>query len=435
MPNTPEQAIANAAAQSVNGPVYGSGQCLMRVRLAYGVTTTIPNAAASWAASTHKHPTTDPASIPRGVPIYWTGGSHGYGHVAIATGDGNCWSTDIRRTGYFDLVPITEIHAKWGLTLVGWTDDVNGVVVNTTEDPMAARIDGVDLSHWQSNVSATDLAAAKAAGVRWAYHKATEGTNSTDPAYPARVKLIRSSGLAFGSYHFARPSASSGAAQARYFLSVASIQPGDMRPMLDLEDDGGLSRAALTAWVGDFVAAVIAATGVPPFIYTHFALDKTFDCPLWVARYSDKMLAPVVPAPWKTWSIWQESDGVYGKPNSIPGLGNVDLNTMNGDPAALTKAFQIPGGVPVTPKPVPPPAPTPEETVTPADIKAIAAAVADINIVNKDASGKVEGNGTLAGMISRLDIANNQAADKLDALTKAVTELNATLQAAISAGK
>ena len=126
-------AVRAAREQSANGPQHGEGQCLLAVQECYGIPARDPSAAAAWAAANHKHPTADPASIPRGYPVWWTGGSHGFGHVAIAAGGGQVWSTDIRRVGFFDLVPITEIQAVWGLTLRGWSEDLEGVMVVASE--------------------------------------------------------------------------------------------------------------------------------------------------------------------------------------------------------------------------------------------------------------------------------------------------------------
>jgi hypothetical protein len=118
-----------------NTPTSAPGFCLREVRECYGVAAGAMDAADAWAEAEHKHHETDAATFPRGVPIFWTGGSHGHGHIAIATGyDGMCWSTDIRRPGYFDHVPIEEIADKWGLVLVGWTEDLNGVRVYTPEE-------------------------------------------------------------------------------------------------------------------------------------------------------------------------------------------------------------------------------------------------------------------------------------------------------------
>jgi hypothetical protein len=72
--------------------------------------------------------------VPRGYPVFWSGGSAGHGHIAIAAGDGACWSTDIRRPGYFDRVPIDEIRTAWGLTLLGWTTDLNGEPVPAEDE-------------------------------------------------------------------------------------------------------------------------------------------------------------------------------------------------------------------------------------------------------------------------------------------------------------
>lgn len=110
-------------------PTDGEGMCLQQVRECFGVAGGTPDAITAWEQAKHKHPETDVTKIPRNVPVFWSGGSHGHGHIAIATGDARCWSTDIMRAGYFDRVSLAEIHAKWGLTLLGWTEDLNGVRV------------------------------------------------------------------------------------------------------------------------------------------------------------------------------------------------------------------------------------------------------------------------------------------------------------------
>lgn len=110
-------------------PTSEAGMCLREVRECFGVGPGASDAIGAWNAAEHKHHETDPHKIPRGVPVFWAGGSAGHGHIAISTGFAKCWSTDIRRSGFFDRVPITEIHEKWGLTLLGWTEDLNGVRV------------------------------------------------------------------------------------------------------------------------------------------------------------------------------------------------------------------------------------------------------------------------------------------------------------------
>lgn len=111
------------------------GWCLVFVHDAFGVPARYPSAAAAWINAAHKHPETDPHKIPRGVPVFWAGGSHGYGHVAVSRGDGTCWTTDLIRDGQVDVAPIELVRERWGLTLVGWTEDLNGVTVWTPPKP------------------------------------------------------------------------------------------------------------------------------------------------------------------------------------------------------------------------------------------------------------------------------------------------------------
>lgn len=125
-------AITAARTQSHAGPQFGVGECLMRVRGCYGIAAREHDAAQAWQLAKVKHPQTDPNKIPRGYPVFWTGGSKGFGHIAISAGNGKCWSTDIKRPGFFDYADIADIHAKWGLTLVGYTDDINGVTATIT---------------------------------------------------------------------------------------------------------------------------------------------------------------------------------------------------------------------------------------------------------------------------------------------------------------
>lgn len=124
--------VAAARQQSEHGPQAPEGMCLQMVRSCYGIGPKEPDAISAW-RDAKKHRTTNPNAIPRGYPVFWSGGSQGHGHIAISAGDGLCWSTDIRRPGFFDRVPITEIHDRWGLTLLGWTSNLNGQPVRAVD--------------------------------------------------------------------------------------------------------------------------------------------------------------------------------------------------------------------------------------------------------------------------------------------------------------
>ena len=106
-----------------------TGWCLVFVRSAFGVAARYPSAASAWQHADHKHLETDPNKIPREVPVFWTGGTHGYGHIALSRGDGSCWTTDLIHPGKVDVARIDDVRKRWGLHLVGWAEDLNGVRV------------------------------------------------------------------------------------------------------------------------------------------------------------------------------------------------------------------------------------------------------------------------------------------------------------------
>lgn len=188
----------------------------------------------------------------------------------------------------------------------------------------AQRVDGVDISHWQSGN--LDWNAAAKAGVKWVYHKSTEGTTYRDPNYTKRRAEAKRSGMPFGAYHFARPDADGkdAKAEAQFFVKVANPKPGDLRPALDLETRENLSGMKLVKWADDFCKEVERLTGVVPVVYTPYILSTELQnkAIMWRPRYNNQNIPPK-----EDWDIWQFSNGVYGVPRSIPGFGNVDINT------------------------------------------------------------------------------------------------------------
>lgn len=191
----------------------------------------------------------------------------------------------------------------------------------------ALRIDAVDLSHHQSGN--LDFVAASQAGVRGVWHKATEGVTVRDVKYVQRRGEVREvEEMAFGAYHFAWPDGGDADDEAYAFLEAANPNPRrDLRPVLDFEINPlGLTQAERTEWLRDFASVIRAELGLPPMLYTPFDFDEHFGCPLWVARYHNANAEPRIPSPWVRYRLRQFSNGVYGVPNEVDGLGHVDLN-------------------------------------------------------------------------------------------------------------
>lgn len=192
------------------------------------------------------------------------------------------------------------------------------------------RIDGFDLSHYQDQK--INWSAAKKAGAKFLYHKATQSTNFHDPNYPDRRTEAKANGVKFGAYHYAIPVKGGGTAQAKYFLAYAKPRSGDLLPVLDLEvNPNGLSEAEMTQFVADFFNEVKRQTGDNRgVIYTRYPLGKIkgIKLKLWTPRYSPVNARPMIAPPHKKFAIRQFSDGKDGVPNSLPGVGHVDLNHL-----------------------------------------------------------------------------------------------------------
>jgi lysozyme len=201
----------------------------------------------------------------------------------------------------------------------------------------ASEVCGPDVASYQHPSGAPiDWSAVAAGGSSFAFVKATEGTTYANPYFAPDWSGLATAGLVRGAYHYAWPSSTVGsaAAQARYFVDTAGslVTLGDLPPVLDLEQSGGLAPADLVAWTQQYLTAVQTLTGRTPILYTNpsFWLNDMADSthfgqyPLWLASYSS---TPPAPLPgWTAWTFWQ-----YTSSGSIPGItGNVDISQFAG---------------------------------------------------------------------------------------------------------
>lgn len=104
-----------------------AGMCLWTVQEAYQGPHAHPNAANAWHAESGKHHGDSP---PRGGIVWWTGGSHGYGHIAIALGDDMILSTDLPRWGSIGRVHLHTPRTSWGLHYAGWSDHLDNIPIH-----------------------------------------------------------------------------------------------------------------------------------------------------------------------------------------------------------------------------------------------------------------------------------------------------------------
>ena len=191
----------------------------------------------------------------------------------------------------------------------------------------------IDLSHWNT---VTSFSAVRSGGITAVVHKATQGLQYVDPTYVSRRTAAMAAGLWWGAYHFG--TGDDPVAQAAHFLST--VQPdGKTLLVLDLErNSNGPSMNRLQAEA--FVTTVQQKLGRWPMLYTgSWYLNEIMtssqqtplsNCPLWIASYQT---TPALPAQWKSWTIWQYTDGQHGpQPWTTPGVTNCDRDQFNGTP-------------------------------------------------------------------------------------------------------
>lgn len=117
-----DEAVANSLRFSSCVP----GKCLMYVRTWLEIGSRDASAAEAWRDAGRKHE--GDRTAPRGAPVFWAGGSRGYGHIALSLGRGLIRTTDVP-TGRVGVVSLSYVEKYWGQRYMGWTEDLNGVVI------------------------------------------------------------------------------------------------------------------------------------------------------------------------------------------------------------------------------------------------------------------------------------------------------------------
>jgi C1A family cysteine protease/GH25 family lysozyme M1 (1,4-beta-N-acetylmuramidase) len=205
------------------------------------------------------------------------------------------------------------------------------------------------------------FARAKASGIAFLLHKATQGVSGTDSRYKARRAAWMSGGpvsvtdidgellqLAprFAAYHFF--TLDDPVAQAQHFLATAQLQAGD-DAVVDWEQTSGNPAPSADA-VDAFCNVVERALGFPIIVYSGNVakeqlkgVDARFSKRrLWLAQYASTFKVQ------ETWTfpwLWQDNGDDSGPgPHTIPGIDGLCDNSTVAGPMTVKKLYAQWGG-------------------------------------------------------------------------------------------
>jgi GH25 family lysozyme M1 (1,4-beta-N-acetylmuramidase) len=252
---------------------------------------------------------------------------------------------------------------------------------NPKEVTMAKYIRGIDVAAWEPNINWERV---RAQGIHFAFIKASQA-DFTDRLFDMHWAGAKRAGILRGAYHFLDPKVD-GRVQAETFLSRIKLEPGDLPPVLDLEDlkaaattsapttgkgskgskgaknakgskgakanpnAGMVPNSQFVACAQDWLSRVESATGRKPIIYSGPAFLQarmsgangkpplwSMKYTLWLANYLNHPInedfdLPWQPNGWPPWMFWQYSDrGILdGVMNEDGFPTGVDLNFFRG---------------------------------------------------------------------------------------------------------
>ena len=136
--------------------------CLAVAQKTFNVAPFAANAQIAWNWNNTKH---QDRNLPDGcfVPIWWTGGTGNYGHVAVAKRSGNriqVWSSPYRHKPFFDYfegelnATIDNISRIYGVSYAGWTETMNTTrIVEWVNPPQLKPNEEIAAEVWQNKWS------------------------------------------------------------------------------------------------------------------------------------------------------------------------------------------------------------------------------------------------------------------------------------------
>ena len=186
---------------------------------------------------------------------------------------------------------------------------------------------GIDVSSHQGSIQWQRVAGDE---IRFAYIKATEGSDFTDRRFVENWRGAGAAGLRRGAYHYFTL-CTSGADQAANFLRIAPPDAGALAPAVNLELVGNCatrpSRASLERELAAFLERVEGAWHVPMVLYVGDEWERMYPSRKRLGRTLWHLRVLRRPRQGQ-WVVWQ----VHGLAHVEGIKGRVDLDVMRSWP-------------------------------------------------------------------------------------------------------
>lgn len=187
---------------------------------------------------------------------------------------------------------------------------------------------GIDVSHYQGNINWDKLAAADIDGheVKFVIVKATEGADHSDSHFERNFTQAKKNGFVRGAYHFFTPGTVPYFQIQNFIRTVGNLEEGDLPPILDIENSGGISKKQLQEDALKWLVEIERVYKVRPIIYTGLKFKRQYldrsefdEYPLWIANYADSLSYD------GEWELWQ-----YSQDGEVDGISDyVDLDVYH----------------------------------------------------------------------------------------------------------
>jgi lysozyme len=220
-------------------------------------------------------------------------------------------------------------------------------------------VTGVDISYWQGNIDFAVLASK----VDFVIIRAGYGNDFIDPRCEEYRQGCIDHSIPYDLYWYAKPG-KDWAKHALNFFSVWDDNRGQIYPVFDLEESGGLNKTNLESWLKKMYDRFNYLSGrsydddmtytSPGFLNAAMPLTNWLKHTLAMVAHWTLAGQPIIPNEWAvpgfTWKFWQWSATGKGSDYGVSSK-YIDLDRYNGSKAQFAAEFGV------TP---PPPVPLPE---------------------------------------------------------------------------